>query len=209
MSIYQRFCTEIMDRQGNLQSLSLHYPENFNFGYDVVDAIAGETPGKTALVWCNPENEERRFTFAQIKRDSDRMANVFKHAGIGRGDRVLLVLKRHYEYWFAVVALHKLGAVAVPATHMLTEKDFAYRIEAAGIKAVVCTVQDHTPEKIRAALGRRRFSVRIEGQRAPVIGDIGAAQTLVDVTDLKCSAGDTVQFDIDPAFARGLTREYR
>ncbi len=154
MSIYQRFCTEIMDRQGNLQSLSLHYPENFNFGYDVVDAIAGETPGKTALVWCNPENEERRFTFAQIKRDSDRMANVFKHAGIGRGDRVLLVLKRHYEYWFAVVALHKLGAVAVPATHMLTEKDFAYRIEAAGIKAVVCTVQDHTPEKLRAALGR-------------------------------------------------------
>ncbi len=171
MSIYHKFCTEITDEQGNLQELTLNYPENFNFGYDVVDAIADETPDQTALVWCNTKNEERRFTFGDIKRYSNQMANVFCRAGIGRGDRVMLVLKRHYEYWFAVVALHKLGAVAVPATHMLTEEDFAYRIEAANIKAVVCTPQDRTPEKIRGALeevpgGRRQIELWSVGEGA-------------------------------------------
>lgn len=152
MSIYQKYCTEVTDEQGRLQEFSLHYPQDFNFGYDVVDAIAWETPNKKALVWCNTENEEHIFTFENIREKSNRMANVFRDAGIGQGDSVLLVLKRHYEYWFAAVALHKLGAVMIPATHMLTVKDFAYRIQASRAKAIVCTSQNDVPEKIRTAL---------------------------------------------------------
>ena len=152
MSIYQKYCTEVIDEQGSLKEFSLHYPEDFNFGYDVVDVIAGETPDKKALVWCNTENEEHIFTFGDVREKSNRMANVFRNAGIGRGDRVMLVLKRHYEYWFAAVALHKLGAVMIPATHMLTVSDFVYRIQASAVKAIVCTSQNDVPEKIRTAL---------------------------------------------------------
>ena len=154
MSIYQQFCHEQLDEQGNLQRLTLEYPENFNFGYDVVDRLAEQSPQERALVWCNAEGEERIFSFADIKKYSNRMANVFLAAGIGRGDRVMLILKRHYEYWFAAIALHKLGAVVIPATHMLTVSDLAYRIRAAKAKAIICTAQNAVPEKVRAALAR-------------------------------------------------------
>ena len=145
MSIYKKYCTEVLDAQGNLQKFSLQYPDNFNFGYDVVDAIAAQSPGKTALVWCNTENEEHFFTFGDIREQSDRYANVFRNAGIGRGSRVMLVLKRHYEYWFAVIALHKLGAVAIPATHMLTVRDYIYRIQTAKVDAILCTPGGDVP----------------------------------------------------------------
>lgn len=114
MSIYPKYCTETLDDKGNLKRISLKFPDNFNFGYDVADAIAGETPDKTAIVWCNAENKEHIFTFQDIKAQSNRMANVFRSAGLKRGDRVMLVLKRHYEYWFAVIALHKLGVTGFP-----------------------------------------------------------------------------------------------
>lgn len=151
-SIYQRFCTEIKDENGGLKKLTLNYPDNFNFGYDVVDEYAAVSPDKRAMVWCNVENEEHVFTFLDVKRYSNKMANVFREYGIGRGDRVMLVLKRHYEYWFAAVALHKLGAVMIPATHMLTVDDFVYRINASGVKAIVCTAQDDVPSTIKQAL---------------------------------------------------------
>ena len=151
-SIYQRFCTEIKDENGGLKKLTLNYPDNFNFGYDVVDEYAAVSPDKRAMVWCNVENEEHIFTFLDVKRYSNKMANVFREYGIGRGDRVMLVLKRHYEYWFAAVALHKLGAVMIPATHMLTVDDFVYRISASGVKAIVCTAQDDVPSTIKQAL---------------------------------------------------------
>lgn len=152
MSIYQKYCTEIIDERGSLEKFSLTYPDNFNFGYDVVDALAEETPDKAALVWCNTENEEHVFTFSDIRKYSNQMANVFHRAGIARGDRVMLVLKRHYEYWFAAVALHKIGAVMIPATHMLTVSDFVYRIKASKVKAIVCTPQNEVPEKVKAAV---------------------------------------------------------
>ena len=151
-SIYQRFCTEIKDENGGLKKLTLNYPDNFNFGYDVVDEYAAVSPDKRAMVWCNVENKEHIFTFLDVKRYSNKMANVFREYGIGRGDRVMLVLKRHYEYWFAAVALHKLGAVMIPATHMLTVDDFVYRINASGVKAIVCTAQDDVPSTIKQAL---------------------------------------------------------
>ena len=158
MSIYQHFCREVVDESGALCKIELDYPENFNFGYDVVDAIAGETPEKTALVWCNTENEERVFTFGEIRDLSNKAANVFYDAGIRRGDRVMVVLKRHYEYWVVAVALHKLGATMIPATHMLTVTDFVYRLKKADVKAIVCTPQNEVPQKILSALKEAEVS---------------------------------------------------
>lgn len=152
MSIYQKYSKETFDERGKLRELTLDYPDNFNFGYDVVDQIAADTPQKTALVWCNTENEEHIFSFGDVKKYSNRMANVFQKAGLRRGMRVMLVLKRHYEYWFAVVALHKLGVTVIPATHMLTVSDYVYRIRMAKVDAIVCTPQNGVPEKLLAAV---------------------------------------------------------
>ncbi len=161
MAIYKEFCNEIFDAYGNLEKITLEYPDNFNFAYDVVDRIAGDTPDKRAIVWCNVEGEERIFSFSDISKYSNRVANVFKSAGIGRGDRVMLVLKRHYEYWFAALALHKLGAVMIPATHMLTVNDFVYRIKASGVKGIVCTTQDEVPQKVLAALKKAEMTAKL------------------------------------------------
>ena len=161
MSIYQEYCRETTDEQGNLIRLTLDYPDNFNFGYDIVDRIAEQTPDKRALVWCNVEGEEHTFTFADISRRSNQMANVFRASGIGRGDRVMLILKRHYEYWFAAIALHKLGAVMIPATHMLTVDDLVYRVKAARVKAVVCTSQNDVPAKLLEAFAKADMTAKL------------------------------------------------
>ena len=161
MSIYKQYCSEIVDENGRLQKITLEYPDNFNFGYDVVDKIADETPQKRALVWCNVEGEEHIFSFADIKKYSNQMANVFQSAGIGHGDRVMLILKRHYEYWFAAVALHKLGAVMIPVTHMLTVSDLVYRMKASKAKAFVCTTQNEVPGKITAALEEAGMTAKL------------------------------------------------
>lgn len=170
MSVYQKYCNEITDENGNLKKLTLDYPDNFNFGYDVVDKIAEETPDKRALVWCNVEGEEHIFSFSDIKKYSNKMANVFRLAGIKHGDRVMLILKRHYEYWFAAVALHKLGAVMIPATHMLTVSDLVYRIKASKVKAIVCTSQNEVPEKILEALKKSEMSAKLWCVQADVEG---------------------------------------
>ena len=193
-SIYQRFCTEIKDENGGLKKLTLNYPDNFNFGYDVVDEYAAFSPDKRAMVWCNVENEEHIFTFLDVKRYSNKMANVFREYGIGRGDRVMLVLKRHYEYWFAAVALHKLGAVMIPATHMLTVDDFVYRINASGVKAIVCTAQDDVPSTIKQALGKSEKTPRLWCVQKDVEGFFNLTsqmETASDVFDrVETSAAD-------------------
>lgn len=154
MSIYRKFFNETVDDNGKLIDLEIHYPENFNFGYDVVDAIAADAPDKRALVWCNTEGEEHIFSFADISRESNRVANVLLAAGMKRGDRVMLALKRHYEYWFTVIALHKIGAIMIPVTHMLTPDDIIYRLEAADINAVICTTQNDVPAHVLEAVQR-------------------------------------------------------
>ncbi|MGL4669670.1 MAG: AMP-binding protein [Methanobacteriaceae archaeon] len=112
-------------------------PENFNFAYDIVDKYAEIDPNKIALIWCNDDGEEYTFTFADMKKYSDKAANFFKSCGIVKGDAVMLTLKNRYEFWFSIVALHKIGAIAIPATHMLKEKDITYRIENASVKMIV------------------------------------------------------------------------
>ncbi len=136
--INERFVTESYE-DGLLTSFSVHCDDDYNFAYDVVDDIAIADPERRAMVWCNPEGEEHIFTFADMKRWSDKAANFLSDKGIGRGDKVLVVLRRHYQFWFVALALAKLGAVMVPATFMLKEHDMSYRLERAGINAIIAT----------------------------------------------------------------------
>lgn len=138
-NINLRYVDETYDEAGRLTSFDVHCPENFNFGYDVVDDIAMADPDRRAMVWCNPEGEEHVFTFGDMKKWSDKTANFLSSCGIGRGDYVMVILRRHYQFWFVATALAKLGAVMVPATFMLKEHDLTYRINGADIKAVIVT----------------------------------------------------------------------
>ncbi len=126
-------------------------PENFNFSYDVVDEIAVRHPDKIALVWCDGRGREEIFTFGQLKRYSDRAANFFVSHGIQRGDPVMLILKRHYEFWFCILALHKIGAISIPATHLLTAKDIVYRNNLADIKMIVSVADAEVINHVEAA----------------------------------------------------------
>lgn len=134
------------------KNLKINVPENFNFGYDIVDAWATEQPNKPALLWTNDKGECQQFTFADMKRETDRTAAYFQSLGIGHGDMVMLILKRRFEFWYAIVALHKLGAVAIPATHLLTKKDIAYRCNAADIKMIVAAGEEVVTKHIVEAM---------------------------------------------------------
>lgn len=130
----------------------VNIPDNFNFAYDIVDEWAKTNPNKVALCWSNEEGEHFDFTFKNIKDQSDKAASFFQSLGIGKGDKVMLILKRRYEFWFAIIGLHKIGAVAIPATHLLTPKDIIYRNNAADIKAIITTddslIQKHVSEAL-------------------------------------------------------------
>ncbi|MGD9677443.1 MAG: AMP-binding protein [Vulcanibacillus sp.] len=134
------------------ENFKINIPDNFNYSYDVIDEIARISPDKIALVWCNDKGDEAIFTFSQLKKYCDRTANIFKNLGIKKGDPVMLILKRRYEFWFCILALHKLGAICIPATHLLTRKDIVYRNNAAGIKMIVSIneseVLNHIEESI-------------------------------------------------------------
>lgn len=144
--------TSFTSTQDFAQNYHVHIPENFNFGYDVVDQWAKTNPEKRAICWANDQGEHIDFTFADIKEQSDRAASYFQSLGIGKGDMVMLILKRRYEFWSAVIGLHKIGAVAIPATHLLTKKDIVYRNNAADIKAIVCVDDEIVIEHINAAM---------------------------------------------------------
>lgn len=146
-----RYVNEEYDQNGVLTKFSLNIPDDYNFAYDIVDELARLEPNKTAMVWCNTKGEERVFTFADMKRYSDKTANFFKSLGIKKGDMVMLVLKRHYEFWFSILALHKIGAIAIPATVQLTAHDFQYRFNLASVKAIVCTAEGETADSVDEA----------------------------------------------------------
>ncbi len=134
------------------KNLKINVPENFNFGYDIVDAWAEKEPNKPALLWTNDKGEHRQYSFADMKRYSDMTASYFSSLGIGKGDMVMLILKRRVEFWFSIIALHKLGATVIPATHLLTKKDIVYRCNAADIKAIVCVGEEVVTKHIVEAM---------------------------------------------------------
>ena len=148
--VYRNFIDPTVEN-GLLKAISFHNEEKFNFAFDVVDELGRNKPEKLAMLHISEDGTERRFTFQDVKKESARAANYFKSLGIRKGDRVMLVLKRHYQYWFAVVGLHKLGAIAIPATNQLLEKDFTYRFQAGKVKAILCTADGDVADAVDAA----------------------------------------------------------
>ncbi|MBQ6848041.1 MAG: AMP-binding protein [Clostridia bacterium] len=149
--ICEKFVDLKEDENGALVDIKFKNADTFNFGFDIVDEIADKYPDKLAMLHLDVNKNERYFTFKDIKRKSNQVANYFASLGIKKGDKVMLVLKRHYQFWFCMVALHKLGAVAIPATNQLKEHDFEYRFNAAGVSAIVCTADGDTADIAEAA----------------------------------------------------------
>ncbi len=147
----EKFVKTTEDEHGVLTGVSYENEDKYNFAFDTVDELARRNPDKLAMIHISNDMTERRFTFKDIKEASSQSANYFKSLGIKRGDRVMLVLKRHYQFWFAILGLHKLGAIAIPATNQLVEKDFVYRFNAAGVSAILCTADGDTANQVELA----------------------------------------------------------
>ena len=149
--VYHDFIIPTEDAEGHLTAIDFKNEDTFNFAFDVIDKLGREKPDRRAMLHISEDGTERLFTFQDMKKESARAANYFKSMGIKRGDRVMLVLKRHYQFWFAVLGLHKLGAVAIPATNQLLEKDFTYRFQAADVRAILCTADGDVADAVDAA----------------------------------------------------------
>lgn len=137
--LYKDFVNETLNSEGIVEKVTFKEDKFYNFAYDVVDRLAAEKPEKVAMVWCNEAGNEKIITFKEMKEYSDKTASFFQSLGIKKGDVVMLILKRHYEWWYCMMALHKIGAIAIPATNQLMAKDVVYRVNAASVKAIVCT----------------------------------------------------------------------
>lgn len=144
--------TSFKDNEDYTRNLQFIVPENFNFAYDVMDRWAAEAPDDNAIMWVSETGEEKEITFLQLKEESDRAASYLMSLGIGRGDMVMLILKRRYEFWIATIALHKIGAIAIPATHMLTTQDIVYRNNKANIKGIICVGEDYVLTQVKNAM---------------------------------------------------------
>ncbi len=149
--IYQKFIDVEENEKGTPTSISFKNTENFNFAFDLIDALADKSPDKLAMLHISKDKTERRFTFKDMKKASSQCANYFKSLGIKKGDKVMLVLKRHYQFWFAMLGLNKLGAIAIPATNQLQTHDFEYRFKAAGINTIICTADGDTANQVDEA----------------------------------------------------------
>ncbi len=166
--VVNEFIETVENDEGVLQSISFKNDDRFNFAFDVVDAVADKYPDKLAMLHISRDKTERRFTYNDIKKESARAANYFKSLGIKKGDRVMLVLKRHYQFWICALALHKLGAIIIPATNQLVEHDFDYRFKAAGVKAILCTADGTTSDHVdKAALnyGGLEHKIMVNGEK--------------------------------------------
>jgi len=166
--IYKQFIDVEENENGTPTSIRFKNTERFNFAYDVVGEIAKREPDKLAMLYVDKEGQETRFTFRDMKRGGSQCANYFKSLGIKRGDRVMLVLKRHYQFWFAMLGLEKLGAIAIPATSQLLEHDFLYRFQAAGVTTLICTADGDTAEQAdlaAAKYGKLENKLIVNGER--------------------------------------------
>ena len=150
-AVYKKFVNTVKDDQKRLVDISFKNENSFNFAFDCVDELAKKCPDKMAMLHVSKDKTERRFTFKEMSKFSSMTANYFESLGIKRGDKVMLVLKRHYEFWFSILALHKIGAIAIPATNLLVEHDFDYRFKAAGVKAIICTADGDTAHQAELA----------------------------------------------------------
>lgn len=148
----EEFIETTEDEKGRLTDIKFKNTERFNFGFDCVDKIADKYPDKLAMLHIGKDKEENRFTFKNIKQESNRAANYFTSLGIKKGDKVMLILKRRYQFWFSMVALHKIGAIPIPATNQLKAHDLVYRFNAADVKAIVCMEDDGIPEAVEESL---------------------------------------------------------
>ena len=156
------------DDLGVMTGMHFENTDRYNFAFDTVDAIARKDPDKLAMVHIANDMTERRFTYKDMKDASSQSANYFKSLGIKKGDRVMLVLKRHYQFWFAILGLHKLGAIAIPATNQLMEHDFTYRFEAGGVSAILCTADGDTAHQVELAektTGMQLTKILVGGSR--------------------------------------------
>ena len=149
--IYKNFIDVVENENGTPTSITFKNTEKFNFAFDLVDELADKQPDKLAMLHVSRDHQERRFTFKDMKRASNQCANYFKSLGIKRGDRVMLILKRHYQFWFAMLGLNKLGAIAIPAPNQLLEHDLEYRFNAAGVSAVLCTADGDVAAQVELA----------------------------------------------------------
>lgn len=162
VGIADRYIQTTLDEDGVLDSITYMNDENFNFAYDVVDVMAKKCPDKLAMLHVSREGRERYFSFRDMAKYSNKAANYFSYLGIKKGDKVMLVLKRHFQFWFSLLALHKIGAVAIPATNLLTKKDFEYRFKVGEVDAVICTADgDVSREVDKAAWGNSRLKTKI------------------------------------------------
>ncbi|MFI3288147.1 MAG: AMP-binding protein [Rikenellaceae bacterium] len=223
--------TKFVSYEDFMANFKVEVPKSFNFGYDVVDGWAQVQPTKKALCWTSDKGEHIDFTFADIKRESDRAASWFLSLGIGRGDMVMLILKRRYEFWFAIIALHKIGAVCIPATHLLTQKDIVYRCNAADIKMIVSVgdevVTSHIDSSVakcpsleyRVGVGERlpegwlSYSEGVEGATPFVRPEIEDLPTNADISLMYFTSGTTgnpkmVAHDFTYPLAHILTASY-
>lgn len=151
LDLHKKYVDEKINEKGEVESFSFNVPEDFNFAYDIIDEIALKEPKRRAMVWCNDNGEEKVFTFEDMKIQSDKAAAFFLQLGIKKGDTVMLILIRHYQFWFAILGLHKIGAIAVPGTNQLQVPDLVYRFEMAKIKAIVCTAQGDIAAHVKEA----------------------------------------------------------
>lgn len=153
-TVADNFIDCVTDENGVLKKISFKNEDKFNFAFDCVDAIADKNPDKAAMVWVSGDGKDRTFTFGDMKKYSNKTANYFKSLGIKKGDTVMIVLKRHYQFWFTMLALHKIGAITIPATNQLVEHDFDYRYKAAKVKAVICTADGEVSDHAEKAAGK-------------------------------------------------------
>lgn len=150
-TVADKFIESSYDENGVFNGIKFKNADTFNFAFDCVDAIAEKNPEKLAMMWVANDKTDRRFTFSDMKKYSAKTANYFESLGIKKGDTVMLVLKRHYQFWFCMLALHKIGAIAIPATNQLVEHDFDYRYKAAKVKAIVCTADGEVSDEAEKA----------------------------------------------------------
>ncbi|MDE7225644.1 MAG: AMP-binding protein [Ruminococcus sp.] len=166
--VADKFVEVETDENGAMKNIRFKNVETFNFGFDVVDVLASKNPDKTALIYVDNDMNDKKFTFADIKKYSNMTANYFRSMGIRKGDKVMLVLKRHYQFWFSILALHKIGAIVIPATNQLVQHDFTYRFKAADVKAIVCTADGDVAHQVDLAVEESGMNITkmiVKGER--------------------------------------------